>query len=57
MFTSAGFSKIIFTGNFSKVPNIRMGFVHVSDVVRAHINALEKESSNGERYIISEGDY
>ena len=44
------------SGKFSSTPKLRIGLVHVSDVVLAHIKCLEMKHTDGQRYIVSAGD-
>lgn len=36
---------------------VSFGYVDVREVAQAHVNALNVEKSDGERYILSEGSY
>ena len=53
---SAIFSKMILSGKLSSTPNFSMGFVHVKDVAKLHILAMESDEANGKRYICSGED-
>ena len=44
---------MLLKGRMYSCPRFKIGIVHVDDVVKAHISAMEKNSTNGKRYIIS----
>ncbi len=53
--TSCTLIKQFFDGKFPAVPELCFGIVDVRDVAEAHINAMERETANGKRYLLSAG--
>lgn len=53
--TSLAVVRQLMNGSLPAAPDLAFGIVHVADVVRAHILALEKEDAKG-RYILCNGD-
>ena len=53
--TSCTLIKQFFEGKFPAVPELCFGIVDVRDVAKAHVNAMEREEANGNRYLLSAG--
>jgi dihydroflavonol-4-reductase len=53
--TSGTLIKQFFDGKFPAVPELCFGIVDVRDVAKAHVNAMERDTANGKRYLLSAG--
>ena len=51
--TSIGFFKMIVKKEMPVVPNMKIPFVDLRDVVKMHINALENDEAIGKRFLLS----
>ncbi len=55
-FSSGDYPRRLLTGKLKEIPKICFPIVDVRDVAMAHIEALERPSSNGQRYICYSGE-
>ena len=51
--TSIGFFKMLVKKEMPVVPNMKVPFVDIRDVVKMHINALENDKSIGKRFLVT----